>query len=74
MVSDARRMLNSMEMINISLPHRDGNCCADWMTKWCRDRGSVTVILDEFLLELRRLAEEDKKMLQASCRSCVSPG
>ena len=40
MLEDARRMLMGMEVYRITHIYREGNKCADLMTKWIRGRES----------------------------------
>ena len=58
-LEDARWLLATMKVYNISHIYREGNGCADWVTKWSREPATEIVMLGGFPLELRRRAEAD---------------
>jgi len=46
-------------VFRISHIHREGNFCADWVTKWIRELGSDIVLADGFPFQLASLAQAD---------------
>jgi len=58
-VYNSRWLLATVEVYNVSHIYREGNGCADWVTKWIRECDTEIVMLGGFPLELRRGAEAD---------------
>ena len=46
--SSVIRMVNRMEVFSVSHIHREGNSCADWVTKWIWDGGDGVAAAEGF--------------------------
>ena len=44
LLEDAWWMVNTKDIFKISHIHREGNQCADWLTKWNKEPGSTVVM------------------------------
>ena len=56
-IEDARWLLATLEVYNISHTCQEGNGCAEWVSKWIRERGTQFVMLGGFPLDLKRRVE-----------------
>jgi len=68
LIEDAQSMLRSLEFFKISHVFREGDYCADWVTKYVRDIEANVLLMNDFPSQLVQIAQAD------ACGTCYERG